>query len=154
MVAMRFLPRLASLLPRVAGESAAIRIAGEGGVLAEEEVPTAEEIVASNKQAWQELTHNSPSASSIFELGQSLSGKKERAIIAHGWAHDKFRMNQGLIGAERVNLSGLGRVGPNTLAEILAQSGWEGEHIRLMACSTGTPSEQGILFGEQVEHCA
>jgi RHS repeat-associated protein len=105
--------------------------------------------VAANRQSWAELTENTPSASRVYSPGQDLSGLDELAIIEHGTGNVAGMANQG-VGAEQVMLSGVGKVGPNALAELLAQGGWQGGQLRVIACSTGIPSDQGLIFGEQL----
>jgi hypothetical protein len=109
-----------------------------------------DEAVMANRAAWRELTAGNPSASRIFQAGEDLSGVNELAIIDHGAARDVAAISAGQAGAETVALSGVGRVGPNALAEMLVQSGWQGGQLRLVACSTGLGSTQGITFGEQL----
>jgi RHS repeat-associated protein len=109
-----------------------------------------DEAVAANRQSWAQLTSNSPSASQVFSVGQDLSATNELTIIEHGTARDIAGMSRGEVGAEQVVLSGVGKVGPDTLAEILTQNGWQGGQLRLIACGTGLPSEQGLIFGEQL----
>jgi hypothetical protein len=116
------------------------------GKIAEEEVLK----VAANREAWGQLTAGSPPASQIFSMGQDLSAMEELAIIDHGTARNVLAMARGEVGAEQVILSGVGKVGPNTLAELMAQSGWQGGYIRLISCGAGMSSESGLIFGEQL----
>jgi RHS repeat-associated protein len=129
--------------------SKAALVTGSRPLLAEATASLDEAVVA-NRAAWRELTAGNPSASRIFEVGTDLAGVNELAIIEHGAARDRAAMSLGEVGAETVAVSGVGRVGPNTLAELMVQSGWRGGQLRLIACSTGMASEQGITFGEQL----
>ena len=108
-----------------------------------------DEAVAANRQSWATLTENAPSSAQVFSPGQELSGINELTVIDHGTGNNEGMAHQG-VGAEQVVLSGIGKVGPNALAETLAQSGWQGGQLRLVACSTGLPSDQGLVFGEQL----
>lgn len=122
-----------------------------GARLLPEGAAALDEAVLLNRKAWGELTANSPSGAQIFEPGQNLAGVKELTFIEHGAARDVAAAVAGETGAETVVLSGVGKVGPNTLAELLAQSGWEGGHIRLVACSTGMCNVRtGLIYGEQL----
>ncbi len=78
-----------------------------------------------------------------------MSGLDELTMIEHGTGNVAGMETQG-VGASRVVLSGVGEVGPDRLAEILSQAGWQGGQLRLIACSTGLPNDQGLIFGEQL----
>jgi RHS repeat-associated protein len=121
-------------------------------VLAEEAASAlvVDEAVIANRAAWAELTAGKPPASRVFTIGDDLTGVSELTIIEHGVARDVVAMSAGTTGAESVAVSGVGRVGPNVLAELLSQSGWRGGHLRLIACGTGTCNPQGIVLGEQL----
>lgn len=129
---------------------ASMEVAG-ARLLPAEGVTTLDEAVMANRESWRELTANSPSAARIFEPGQNLAGVRELTLIEHGAGRDIAAMAAGETGAETVVLSGVGKVGPNTMAELLSQSGWEGGQIRLIACSTGMCNVRtGLIYGEQL----
>ena len=121
------------MMPEAATISEETNMAGLSAQLAGEETGALDEAVVANRKAWADLTTNSPSASAVFEPGQSLSGQSELTIIEHGTASDTAAMSAGQVGADRVVLTGVGKVGPDTLAEILAQDGWQGGHVRLLS---------------------
>jgi len=128
---------------------AAEAVVGRGRLLAGEGALDPE--VLANRQAWTELTENAPAAARrLFVEGESLAGATELTLIEHGASSNLLAMSRGEAGAEGVVLSGVGQVGPNTLAEILVQAGWSGGQLRLIACSTGMANEAGIIFGEQL----
>jgi Domain of unknown function (DUF4157) len=106
--------------------------------------------VAANIEAWQQLTANNPAAARLFAVGEDLSGIDELALIDHGAAADVEAMSAGKVGADTVNLSGVGHVTPEQLAEILQQQGWKGGYLRLISCSTGMCSATGTAFGEEL----
>ena len=55
-----------------------------------------------------------------------------------------------MAGADRILLSSGERIGPNLMAEELIESGFQGGFIRLIACRTGCPNSQGIVFGKEL----
>lgn len=98
-----------------------------------------------------ELTQNAPAAAQrIHVAGENLAGSTELTLIDHGASSNPLALARGEAGAETVVLSGVGRVGPNTLAEMLVQQGWRGGHLRLLSCGTGMENEAGIVLGEQL----
>ncbi len=101
-------------------------------------------IVVENREAWGDLTRGTPSAAQVFEPGGNLVGVNEVTLMGHG---DPESL---VVGADAVLIPGVGKVGPNTAAELLAQSGFEGGFVRCMACRTGVPNAQGIIFGDQL----
>jgi hypothetical protein len=117
------------------------------GALAEEE---GAEAVAQNKAAWSKMAGANSEAAEIFETGRDLKGVRELTIIDHGVGGDANAMTVAERGAARVNLTGVGEVTPEQLAEILEKNGWEGGHIRLMACRTGLCTETTGPFAEQL----
>jgi hypothetical protein len=86
----------------------------------------------------------------VFEPGQDLAGAGEVAVIEHG-VRGPASLNANL-GADAVIVTGVGEVGPNTLAELLAQEGFQGGLVRCIACRTGVPNAQGIIFGEELSN--
>ncbi len=133
-----------------AGPAGDVTLGGGKTLLPSGATEVLDEAVAANRQSWGQLTRNSPSASQVFSVGQDLTATNELTIIEHGTARDIAGMSRGQVGAEQVVLSGVGKVGPNTMAELLSQSGWQGGQLRLVACSTGLCSQQGLIFGEQL----
>ncbi len=127
-------------------------LAGEGTLLNPPSSEAIDPIVAENRQAWQALAANDPAAAHIFEMGQNLEGLDTLTIIDHGAAVDRAAMSAGEIGADTVNLTGVGKVSPSELAEILAEHGWKGGHLRLVSCGTGMcgATASGAAFAEEL----
>jgi hypothetical protein len=49
-----------------------------------------------------------------------------------------------------VGLTGAGEVSATRLAEILVEHGWQGGHIRLLACNTALPNAQGVIYAKEL----
>jgi hypothetical protein len=149
-IAMMFLPGPKGV---GVGEAAADELAVTGGLLgpgAEAEGSAAADLLA-NRQAWAELTTDAAEVSRrIYVPGESVAGATELNIIEHGASSDPLALARGEAGAESVVLSGVGKVGPNTLAHMLVEAGWQGGHVRLLSCGTGMANEAGITYGEQL----
>jgi hypothetical protein len=107
-----------------------------------------EAAVLANREAWGDLTRGTPSAGQVFEPGANLAGSSEVTIIRHGVR--AAGSEAAAVGADTIAISGVGKVGPATTAELLIQSGFEGGLVRCIACRTGAPNAQGITFGEQL----
>lgn len=146
-IAMLFLPA-----PKGVGlGTAAAEDAAAGGTRLLSEGAPLDPAVAANRQAWAELTQSAPAAAQrIHVAGEDLAGSTELTLIDHGASSNPLALARGEAGAETVVLSGVGRVGPNTLAEMLVQQGWRGGHLRLLSCGTGMENEAGIVLGEQL----